>query len=207
MYNNKINDLKPLEGIVEWRENGDDSVLARVLYTDGTEETLLCSPEEWDQLKQRELEAGIRKAEGQLIRVGRVEMRLGLCAWCQSVTLNGYALRKLSPDEFEATRHNGSSHGICHSCKKNEVAKAKAASEARRAAENKETTTEDKAALARVARFLRSRLGLISSLVLISVVVSVLSGCSNPVSSRNDRDDVQERKHSTVDTTINKGSM
>lgn len=199
------NDLRSLDAIIDWRELEHTGLyMAHVRYSDGIEESLLLTQSEWDNLKQRELEAGIRKAEAELEHSPRPLITLHVCAWCESLFIDGgTVLRKLSHEEFAATRTAGSpygdSHGICTACADKQKAELRASKEP-----VKPTT-----AMARVARFFRSRLGFIGSLFLISVALVVLSGCSrNPLgpSERKHQIDVTH-KHSDVDTTVYKESM
>ena len=48
----------------------------------------------------------------------------GLCAWCRHLfdRKTGRPTKALSPVEFEATRHDGTSHGICRTCKEKQLA-------------------------------------------------------------------------------------
>jgi len=61
----------------------------------------------------------MKTSRRRLVRALAGNENVGLCAWCQSYYHHGSGLRllTLTKDEFEKTRHDGTSHGICGGCK------------------------------------------------------------------------------------------
>lgn len=61
----------------------------------------------------------MRISRSKLVRALADSENVGLCAWCQSYYHHesGLRLLTLTKNEFEKTRHDGTSHGICGGCK------------------------------------------------------------------------------------------
>ncbi len=137
-------DQKKVAAILSWKDNDDAarSKSVTVRYRDDSETTLSnVGIGAWLRIKEEEfqheldgLDAGmLDRIVSRYTRATDRESFISscrrsddyhLCAWCQCYVSKDDEIitLQLTPEEFEATRHTGESHGICKQCKDAQIA-------------------------------------------------------------------------------------
>ena len=152
MSTEKTNSITDVAQIVWWNRVDDNHYEARVTYRDGTQGRYdHLTKEDWLNVKAAELDAELEELNapiamarhreqdrqeekiaqiqaGQLANYKNSPEHYGCCAWCKNYW-NRHSGRRMAPtmtdEQFEATRHDGTSHGCCPQCKVEMMAKAK----------------------------------------------------------------------------------
>ncbi len=122
--------------IASWKQDENGLYNAITQDDEGIERTYHnLNQAEWDVLKETEAHDELTSLQDE-IDVSRTALykkdkdRYGLCAWCKRYwnRVNGLCcLPELTDEQFEVTRHDGTSHGCCPDCKNNMLAEAKKA--------------------------------------------------------------------------------
>ena len=109
--------MKTVRHILNWYSNepdaGEPYYTAELEYMDGSTEICALTVHEFEMAKSDEFTAELAELNANVTA-------FGLCAWCKSYfnRETGRPVHVLTNEQFEATKHNSTSHGICADCKK-----------------------------------------------------------------------------------------